>query len=170
MGGVGKWIKKHPAQSLGLLAAIGTGGAGLAGVGPLAGLLGSASAAGTAGATGAAVGPLAGGLGAGAADEMLSAVPATFGDKAATFFGNATYGGGLDKMAPYAKFANMGMGMVDQPQPQVPQIAPPQLRGPGQPLSPTPMYGGGGGMYGSPDEEEKRRMMMAYLAQQQGVA
>ena len=72
MGGIGKWIKKHPAQSLGLLAAIGTGGAGLAGVGPLAGLLGSASAAGTAGATGAAVGPLAGGLGAFEASQVFA--------------------------------------------------------------------------------------------------
>lgn len=167
MSGAGKWVKKNPALAMGLLA-VGTGGLGLAGIGPLAALgAGEAAAAGAAG--GAAV-PLAEGLGAGAAGEMLSAIPATMGDKAATLLGNATYGGGLDKMGQYAKLAGQAQGLLSPQEQPVPQIAPPQLRGPGAPLNPTPMYGGsGGGLYGVDPEEEKRRMYMAYLAQQ-GVA
>jgi hypothetical protein len=78
---------------------------------------------------------------------------------------------GADKMKPYGDLAKMGMNaMGPQEQPQAPQIAPPQLRGPGQGLSPSPQYGGGGGLYGVDPEEEKRRQYMAYMAQMQGVA
>lgn len=157
MGGIGKWVKKNPLQAAGLLAGAAVGGP------ALMGLLSPAAAATGAGIVeGAGVlgGAAEGGGGAFAGLSGATSLPAQGGFLA-----------GMDKMAPYAKLANMGMGMVDQPQSQVPQIAPPQLRGPGQPLSPTPMYGGGGGMYGALDpEEEKRRLMMAYLAQQQGVA
>jgi hypothetical protein len=78
---------------------------------------------------------------------------------------------GADKMKPYGDLAKMGMNaMGPQEQPQAPQIAPPQLRGPGQGLSPSPQYGGGSGLYGVDPEEEKRRAYMAYMAQMQGVA
>jgi hypothetical protein len=77
---------------------------------------------------------------------------------------------GADKMKPYGDLAKMGMNAMGQEQPQVPQIQPPQLRGPGQALQPSPQYGGGSGLYGMDPEEEKRRQYMAYMAQMQGVA
>ena len=67
MSGAGKWIKKHPAESVAALAILGTGGAGLAGLGPMAGLLGAGEAAGAT-AAGAVAGDafLPAALGAGA--------------------------------------------------------------------------------------------------------
>lgn len=41
----GKFVKKHPWEAAGAAAALGLGGAGLAGMGPLAGLLGTGAAA-----------------------------------------------------------------------------------------------------------------------------
>jgi len=60
-----KWIKKHPFESLGLLALAGTG-LGAAGIGPMAGLFGGAGAAGA-----GAVGAGAAGAGAAGASSLL---------------------------------------------------------------------------------------------------
>jgi hypothetical protein len=173
MGGAGKWVKKNPLQAVGLLgmavaapyalpALFGGAGAAAAGglaAGELAGGLGAGAAAegigslagGTLASQGMA-GGLAGGLGAGAADEMLSAVPATMGDKFGIFAGNAMLG--IDKMAPYAKLAGQAQGLLSPEQQPMP-VAPPQgYRGPGQQL-PMPS------MYDDPDLKKR----MAQMAQ-----
>ena len=144
MSGAGKWIKKNPVQALGLLAGAAIGGP------AIAGLLGGAGGA-AAGAATSIAPELAGGLGAGAADEMLSAVPATFGDKFATFAGNAALG--IDKMAPYAKLAGQAEGLLSPDQQQMPA-----------PMAQRPQMvaqGGMGGLlpYGDAAEEEKWRRM-----------
>ena len=140
MSGAGKWIKKNPLQAAGLLMGAAVGGP------ALMGLLSPAAAAAP-----VAAGELAGGLGAGAADEMLSAVPATLGDKFATFAGNATMG--LDKMGPYAKLAGQAQGLLSPDQQQMPP-----------PMAPRPQMMAQGGMdgylpYGDQGEEERRRRM-----------
>lgn len=139
MSGAGKWIKKNPLQAAGLLVGAAVGGP------ALMGLLSPAAAAPV------AAGELAGGLGAGAADEMLSAVPATLGDKFATFAGNATMG--IDGMAPYAKLAGQAQGLLAPEQQQMPP-----------PMAPRPQQMAQGDMggylpYGDPGEEERRRRM-----------
>jgi hypothetical protein len=143
MSGAGKWIKKHPLQAMGLLAGAAVGGP------AIAGLFGGAGAT-TAGAATAVAPELVGGLGAGAADEMLSAVPATFGDKFGTFAGNAMLG--IDKMAPYAKLAGQAQGLLATEQPQMPVAQPQGYRGPG-PQIPTQ------GIYDDPDLKKRMAMM-----------
>lgn len=56
MSKAGKFVKKHPWEAAGAAAAIGLGGAGLAGMGPLGGLLGAGAAPATAGAGSALAG------------------------------------------------------------------------------------------------------------------
>ena len=180
MSGAGKWIKKHPLQIVGLLAGAAVGGP------ALIGLLSPAAA--PVAASGALLGDaelaLAGSQVAGAAgrDALISAAPLTkmaydvpqFAALDAGAFNPTTTGPfdklGVfaDKMWPYAKAANMGMGLLDQSQPQAPQIAPPQLRGSsGQTFNPAPLYGSAP----ADPEEERRRMMLAMLmGQQSGVA
>lgn len=130
MSGAGKWIKKHPAEAVGALALLGTGGAGLAGAGPLAGLLGGGAT--VAGVGGANVG--AASLAAGGADASLGA-------------GGLL--GSMSKAEPYMKLAQMGMSLDEQPgaPPMAPQQRPMQL----QPLSLPPLY---------LDPEEERRKWM----------
>jgi hypothetical protein len=104
---------------------------------------------------------LAGGASPLAAEGAASMAPMSAWDK---------FGAFADKVGPYAKMAGQAQGLLSpQEQPQAPQIAPPQLRGPGQGLSPSPQYGGGSGLYGVDPEEEKRRAYMMW-AQQNGVA
>ena len=111
MGGVGRWIKKHPLETVGLVA----GGA--VGLPALSGLLSGATVAGV------------GGANVGAASLLPGALDASVGA-----------GGGLlatlDKVAPYAKFAGQAQELLTPDQPQMP-VAPPQgYRGPG-PQIPT---------------------------------
>ena len=70
-------------------------------------------------------------------------------------------GGNAKKNAGYLQVAQMGMGMMDQPQQQMqaPQLRGPQ--GPGQQLQPPPMYGD--------PELEKRLQYEQWLAQQGGI-
>lgn len=138
MSGVGKWVKKHPAESIGILATLGTAGAGAAGMGPLAGLLGGAAAPTVAGVGGANVGAAS----AAGVDASLGASGGLFANVA--------------KAEPLLKMASM---MNDERAPMQPN--PLQLRGPGQPMQATPMYG-------DPAEEERRRRYMAMMAQQSG--
>ena len=145
MSGAGKWIKKHPLQAVGLLAGAAMGGPAIAGL--LGGAGGAAAGAATAGSL-AGVGGAEGALGAA---EM-----AMLGESAA---GPAAAGGGfmagLDKLAPYAKLANQGMGLLSQDQPQpMPQMAPPR--------GPVMAQAGGAPLpYGDAAEEEKWRRMAA---------
>jgi hypothetical protein len=105
---------------------------------------------------------LAGGASPLAAEGAMSVAPMSAWDK---------FGAFANKVQPYAKLAGQAQGLLSpQEQPQAPQIQPPQLRGPGQALQPSPQYGGGSGLYGVDPEEEKRRAYMAYMAQMQGVA
>ena len=139
MSGAGKWIKKHPVEAIGGLALLGTGGAGLAGMGPLAGLLGS-------GATVAGIG------GANVGAASVAGLDASLGA------GGGLLGGG-DK---YLKMAQMGMGAMDQPQQP---MAGPQLRGPqgpGQQLQPPPMYG-------DPELEKRKQYEMWLAQQGGGI-
>lgn len=192
MSNAGRWIKKHPWETVGIAATLATGGAaaglfgaagaagagaGIGGANVGAGALtaaqmaalggaGTAGAAGAAGATGAGAGLLAEGLGAGAAGDMLSAVPATLGDQAATVLGNATYGGNLDKAYNYLKMGNMASGLLSQETPQQP-MAPMQIPRT-QPLASQPLYGDqAGGLYDTPYDQERRRQM-ALMMQQGG--
>jgi hypothetical protein len=191
MGGVGKFIKKNPIAAIGLLG-LATGGLGLAGIGPMAGLAAGGAAGGAAGAAGAAEGLGAAGVLGGAAEGgggALAGFSGLGGANAAAMapmglLANAApeyaalnaqgfnpampgmfdkIGAFADKVQPYAKMAGQAQGlMAPQEQPQAPQIQPPQLRGPGQALQPQPMYGGGGGGLYGLDPEEEKRR--AYMA------
>jgi hypothetical protein len=140
MGGMGKWIKKNPLQAVGLLAGAALGGP------AIAGLFGGAGAAG-AGAglvEGAGVlgGAAEGGGGAFAGLSGLAEMPAAGGVMA-----------GLDKMAPYAKYAGQVQGLLAPEQQQ--QMPPMQQPRPQQ----MAQAGGSPLPYGNPQEEELRRRM-----------
>ena len=178
MGGAGKWIKKNPAAALGLLA-VGTGGLGAAGIGPLAFLAGGGTAAGAgvgaADALGAAGvlggtaegggGALAGFSGLGGANAaaplglLVNEAPKYAALNAGAFSPTAPAAGGFDK---YAKLGQMGLQMMQQDEPQMQQPQPLQLRGPGPQLQQQPLYGGGQ----SDPEEERRKILLALLMQQ----
>jgi hypothetical protein len=170
MGGLGKWIKKHPLQTIGLLGAAVTGGTSL-------GLFGAAEAAapalapavfgGAEGALGAAemamlgesaAGPLAAnGLMPGLAPMATidNAAPAYAALDAGKF--NPSTPGLLDNFSKGDLFAmKEGMGLLNQGNQQQPMpVAPPQgYRGPGQQLPMPSMYD---------DSDLKKRM--AQMAQ-----
>ena len=100
-----------------------------------------------------------GGPGAGYAAEMGSGGPATFGDKVATAWGNATSGGGLERASKTAKLGMQMQGLLS-PQQQRPLQAPqaPRIR-PFTPLQSQPLY--------TDVDAEKRKQYEAWLAQQQ---
>lgn len=202
MSGAGKWIKKHPAESIAILATLGTAGMAAPALGAAAAGAGAAGAAGAGAAgTGAALGLGGGtaslfgaGAGAGTAAGLLAPATATAGmggGTAALFGAEAGMGAGLlapsamyastptmatiaaetpiaagssrfadaEKFLKLAKQAN-DMGGGDERQ-QMP--GPLQLRGPGQQMQSTPMYGSGFDL-----EDEKRRQYMEMMARQQG--
>lgn len=159
----GGWLKDHKKELLGSAAVIGTAGMAAPVVAPaMAGLLGTGAAAGAGAAAAPAVeSGLLGGLGAGAADEMLSAVPATMGDKLGTMWGNAVYGGGLDKADKIFRLAGASQSLLggDQQRPIQPQGRPVIARP--QPLE-LPSF------WTDPQEEEKKRQLAMLMMQQQG--
>ncbi len=173
MSGAGKWIKKHPIETIGLIA----GGA--FGLPPLMGLLGGAGAAAGAAAVPAVVPAVVGGAeGALGAYEMAMLGESAAGPLAANglmpglepmaLIGNqapqyAALNAGpfnpsapsfLDKMSKGDLWlADKGMGLLAQnDQPQMP-VAPPQgYRGPG-PQIPTQ------GIYDDPELKKRMAMM-----------
>ena len=116
----GKFIKKHPWEAAGAAAALGLGGAGLAGMGPLAGLLGNAGA-GAAGAAALEGSPAL--LGAGLGGASLGAEAAA-GAPAATALGSIKdYAGRMTGkgLLQGAMVANAATGILS------PQQAPPPM-------------------------------------------
>jgi hypothetical protein len=148
MGGAGKWIKKHPLETIGILGAAFTGGTslGLFGAGTAASAAAPLIAGGAEGALGAAemamlgesaAGPLAAnGLmpGLGAMAPIDNAAPAYAALNPQGF--NPTMSNaltdGLDSMAPYAKVASQAQGLLSPEQQPMPQAQPQGYRGPGQ--------------------------------------
>jgi hypothetical protein len=166
MSGAGKWIKKHPIETLGILAAGVTGGASLGLFAPAAAGAAAVPAVigGAEGALGAAemamlgesaAGPLAAnGLmpGLGPMSLLDSAGPQYAALNAQGF--NPTMASWADKMSPYAKLAGQAQGLLGQdPQQMPPMQQRPQMMA----------QGGGGAMlpYGDPLAEEERRRRMA---------
>jgi phage tail tape-measure protein len=98
---------------------LGATGFGLAGMGPLAGLLGPAASTVGAGVAGA---DLAGGLGAGAADEAVGSLAGgTAGNSASIALGNAVHSPLGQQTYGLLKALNTGkqaMGLLNQPPPQ----------------------------------------------------
>jgi hypothetical protein len=135
MGGAGKWIKKHPLQTIGILGAAFTGGSSL-------GLFGAGTGAGLVEGAGVLGGAAEGGGGAFAGLSGLAEMPAAGGVMA-----------GLDKMAPYAKYAGQVQGLLSPDQQQ--QMPPMQQPRPQQ----MAQAGGSPLPYGDPQEEELRRRM-----------
>ena len=120
MSKAGKFVKKHPWEAAAGAAALGLGGAGLAGMGPLAGLLGEGAAAAVPEAGAALAG--ASGLSelAGATGAPLASTPSVTGG----LFGGANVKQGLQGMSA----ANKAMGLLS------PQQTPPPPMG----MAPTP--------------------------------
>lgn len=109
----------HAKDWFNLAAVLGLGatGFGLAGAGPLAGLLGPAESAVGAGVAGA---DLAGGLGAGAADEAVGSLAGgTAGNAASIGASNAVHSATGQQLGGLLKALNTGkqaMGLLGQPQ------------------------------------------------------
>ncbi len=158
----GKFVKKHPWEAVGALAALGLGGAGLAGAGPLAGLLGE----GTAAAVPAAGATLAGASGltelAGATGAPLASTPSV---------GSGLLGG----LNPNKAFmAKQGLGLLNQ-QPQRPPMGGgmPQSNASIQNTVLYPQAGPssvGGSMNIPPEILNNPKLLQAYLAQMGGQA
>jgi hypothetical protein len=163
MGGVGKWIKKHPLETVGILGAAFTGGTSLGLFGPaaaggaVAGDLALASALG--GAAEGGGGALAGFSGLGGANAIApmalleSAAPQYAALNAGAFTPTAPNAltAGLDAMPPYAKFAGQAQGLLSPEQQQMPAAQPQGYRGPGQQNAVMSPYD---------DPELKKRMAM----------
>lgn len=170
MSGIGKWIKKHPKESIALLAlatggiaaapalgaaaagagAAGAAGAGAAGAGTALGLGGgTASLFGTGAATGLLAPTAVAGMGGGTAslfgaEAGLGAgllAPTASTPTLATIAAEAPLAGGsrLAGVQDYLKLAQQANELGGEQRQEQPM--PLQLRGPGQPLQATPMYG-----------------------------
>lgn len=147
------WWTKHRKELLGGVGLLGLGatGAGLAGIGPLAGLLGESGTALGAGFSGAKLGAdLAG--------------PTTAGAKG--LMGVGALAGGAPMTSGQSSAAMMGAGLLNQPQ-QQPQPMPP----PPPPAPPPPQSSFTG--YGDPMAsltEEQKLQLLKMLQSQRGMA
>ncbi len=137
MSKAGKFVKKHPWEAAGAAAALGLGGAGLAGAGPLAGMLGAGAApavpeagAALAGASGLA--DLTGATGMPLASTPSVMPPADWkgGLKGLAYANKASgmLGAGQQQSPP-----SMGGNPYAQNTPPTPTVLPSLAQAPGQP-------------------------------------
>lgn len=177
MGGLAKkpikFAKKHPWEAAGIAAALATGGAGLAGMGPMAGLLGGeAAAAAGAGAAGAGLGAAEAGSALAGASGLTDLAGATGSALAGTPSVSSPLLSGTQLSGLKTGLGNMGkaqaaMGLLNQPAPGGGAAAPPP---PAPPIANTVLYPHGVGSPGASEDERVKRILAMMMRQQQGAA